>query len=119
MREGTRGTPVLERRLDEGLVAPVVAAALDAPAEERLGVVLDELTELADEDPRAARLALWELRGDRATLAQLEEWIGGSPDEATLALGAAIQLAGAELSSPAPDLRRCLPELRRWLERRW
>jgi hypothetical protein len=42
-----------------------------------------------------------------------------SPERATLAIGAAIQIASAELASVAPDLRGRTDELLCWLEGAW
>jgi hypothetical protein len=119
MREGTRATPVLERRLDEETIERAIAAAEDTPGEEGLRAGLEAAIDLAEADPERARAALWELRGDHATLARIEGCLAASPERATLAVGAAIQLADAELDSPAPDLRGRLPELLRWLEADW
>ena len=74
---------------------------------------------VAETDPAAARSALRELRTDHVRLSRLEAWLGGDPDRATFGLGAAIQLADAELASPVPDLHSLVPELLRWLEGDW
>jgi hypothetical protein len=103
MDKGTEPTAVLDGRLDEGLAERVFAAA----------------AELAELDPEAVRQALWSLQGDPSALRRLEAGLSLPPERATLALGAAIQLARAELSSAGPDLHGCLPEVRRWLEGRW
>jgi hypothetical protein len=42
-----------------------------------------------------------------------------SPEKATLAVGAVIQLAITELASASPDLRSHKDELVRWLEGGW
>ncbi len=42
-----------------------------------------------------------------------------SPAQATLALGATIELARTELGTPEPDLRSRMPELLGWLEGQW
>ncbi len=90
---------------------------------DRIGVALELLVVLAEADPTAIGSALRRLRGDHAALARLEACLsaqtGASAERATLALGAAIQLAAAELASPAPDPRRRLPELALWLELGW
>ena len=119
MRDGTRSALVVDERLDEGLTERAIAAAGEAPREGRVRAGLEAAVAFAEADPEAARAALWELRGDHAKLARLEACLGVGAERATLALGAAIQLAGAELSSPAPDLHRRLPELQRWLEDDW
>ena len=119
MREGTRSALLVEGCSEEGFVKRVVAAAEQAPPEERVSTGLEAAIALAETDPAAARAALRELRGDPATLRRLEALLGGSEEEATLGLGAAIQVALSELDSPAPDLRGQLDELRRWLERDW
>lgn len=120
MVESTETVLPIEGRLDEGLIEQAIAAAEgETFSEDRVRAGLEAVVACAEADPDAARAALWELRGDHATLARLEACLGGSRESATLALGAAIQLAAAELASPAPDLRRRLPELARWLERAW
>jgi hypothetical protein len=73
---------------------------------------------MAEVDPEGARLALWRLQTDWETLALIEAGLGGEPTQAALKIGAAIQLARAELASPTPQLRRLLPEMMEWLGRR-
>jgi hypothetical protein len=73
---------------------------------------------MAEVNPEGARAALWRLQADWTTLKRLEERIGGRPTQAALRIGAAIHLARAELASPAPQLRRLLPELLDWLGQR-
>jgi len=75
--------------------------------------------EIAEADPAAARSALCGLRSDPRALARVETCLDGDADQATLRLGAAIQLALSELSSANPDLRGRRSELTRWLEGRW
>ena len=70
---------------------------------------------MSESDPKGAYAALWRLQADWTTLKQLEEGLG-DPTQAALRIGAAIQLARAELASPAPQLRRRLPELMEWLD---
>lgn len=119
MREGTRTALLAEGQLNEGIVKRASAAAEEAPPEHRVRVGLEALIEVAETDPAAARSALRELRADHLRLGRLEAWLGGDPDRATFGLGAAIQLADAELSSPEPDLEGLMPELLRWLEGDW
>lgn len=119
MVESMETVLLVEGRLDEGLIERAVAAAEEGPRKERIRAGLEAVVACVEADPDAARAALWELRGDHATLSRLEACLGGSPERAAFALGAAIQLASAELSSPAPDLRRRLPELARWLQHDW
>jgi hypothetical protein len=73
---------------------------------------------MAELNPEGARVALWRLQTDWTTLKRLEERLGGEPTQAALRIGAALHLARAELASPAPQLRRRLPELLEWLGRR-
>lgn len=80
------------------------------------GRFLAGIVALADESPQAAREALWDLQSDPDRLGQIEAGLSGSEAQATLALGAAIQTARAELNSPSPDLRGRIPDLLRWLE---
>jgi len=120
MQEGTRATSVLDRRLDEATAEAAISAAVaEAPPRRRVRAGLEAAIELAEVDPEAARAALWELRGNPAALARIEASLGEEPERATLALGAAIQAADAELASEEPDLRGHLPELLRWLEAGW
>jgi len=72
---------------------------------------LDAIVELSESDPTAARQALWCLQANWPALERIERQVGGEPEQAALRLGAAIHLARAELASPAPELRRRLPEL--------
>ncbi len=119
MREGTR-TALLEKgRFDEETVKRAIAATEGAQPEDRVRAGLEALIDLAETDPAAARSALRVLRTDHRRLGQIEAWLGGDPDRATFGLGAAIQLAGTELASPAPNLERLTPELLAWLEGDW
>ena len=118
MREGTRTALLVEGHVHEGFVKRAIAAAEEAPLEERVRAGLEAVVAHAETDPAAARTALSDLRGDHLALGELEACLGGG-EETTLALGAAIQVALRELDSPEPDLRARLPELRRWLERDW
>ncbi len=119
MREGTR-TALLEKgQFDEGTVKRVIAAVEEAPPEDRVRVGLAAAIGMAETDPAAARLALHALRADHLCLSRIEAWLGGDPDRATFGLGAAIQLADAELASPTPNLERLVPDLLTWLEGKW
>jgi len=91
--------------------------AADESTEPVLGGV-EAAIAMAEADPEGARAVLWRLQGDWETLERMAEEVGGEPTQAALRVGAAIQLARAELASPAPQLRRLLPELMGWLGRR-
>lgn len=119
MEEGRELAVVLDSRLDERLVERVLSAAEEAPAEERLRAGVEAVVAIAELDPEGTNEALAVLRTDPVALERLEKGLGLSPKSATLALGAALQLARAELSSADPDLGSRLPELLRWLERAW
>jgi hypothetical protein len=119
VREGTRTALLAEGRLEEGIVKRAVAAAEAVPPSERIRTGLEAVIAFAETDPAAARVALSDLRSDHLALARLESCLGGSEEEATLALGAAIQVALSELDSPSPDLRSRVSELKRWLENDW
>jgi hypothetical protein len=119
MTEGREPTLVVDGRLDERLAERAFAAAESAPPELRVSVGLEAVIDLAEDDPRGAREALWALRGSPIALKRLEACLDLEPERATLALGAAIQLASAELSSAGPDLRGRREEILRWLEGRW
>lgn len=119
MREGTKTALLAEGHLDEGIVKRAIAAAEEASPDDRVRTGLEAVIEYAEADPAAARTALSALRSDHRGLARLESCLRGSADRATLALGAAIQVAITELASPVPDLRGRLPELERWLEGDW
>lgn len=116
MEEGTRTALLVEGQLDEGIVKRVVEAALEAPPADRVRAALEAAIDEAEVDPAAARSALASLRGDHQRLAQLEAWLGGRPERATFDLGAAIQIAYAELGSSAPEPRRLTADLLGWLE---
>jgi hypothetical protein len=117
--EGRELAAVLDGRLDERLVERVLDAAANASASERVPDAVAKVVEIAEMDPEGTREALWALRGDTFALESLEQGLGLSPKQATLALGAAIQLASTELKSADPDLRGRVPELLRWLEGAW
>jgi len=119
MRESTRTTLLEKEGLDEGCVKRALAAAEEAPPERRVRAGLEALVAVAESDPAAARSALRVLRGDHRRRAEIEAWLGDDPDRATFALGAALQLAEAELAEPAPDFERMVPELLHWLEGDW
>lgn len=97
-------------------IARVLEAAAGSP--EPVQACVEALVRMAEPDPEAARAALWRLQTDWKTLGRLERGLGGDPTQAVLRIGATIQLARAELSSPAPQLRRRLPEMMEWLGRR-
>jgi hypothetical protein len=105
--------------LDEELVERAIAAVDEAAPRNRVRAGLEALIALAETDHAAARSALHELRTDHLRLSRLEAWLGGDPDRATFALGAAIQLAGTELTSAEPDLESLTPKLLHWLEGDW
>jgi hypothetical protein len=87
-------------------VARALEAAEHSPEPVQAGV--EAVVAMAELDPEGARAALWRLQTDWQTLQRIEE-------QAALRIGAAIHLARAELASPAPQLRRRLPELMEWL----
>jgi hypothetical protein len=97
-----------------------VARATEAAdsSNEPVRAAIEAAVAMAEVDPQGARLALWRLQADWETLALIEERLGGEPTQAALKIGAAIQLARAELASPAPQLRRLLPEMMEWLGQR-
>jgi hypothetical protein len=119
MREGTKTALLEEERLDEGIIERAIAVAETAPPADRVRTGLEVAVAEAESDPAAARAALHELRADHRRLGELEAWLGGDPDRATFGLGAAIQIADAELAAPNPDLASLVPELARWLEGDW
>jgi hypothetical protein len=119
MREGTRAALLDKGPLDEEIAQRAIAAAREAPFEDRIDVGLEAVIEAAEADPDAVRSAVVALRADHGALAQLESCLGGSAKRATFGLGGAIQLALSELASPDPDLRSRRPELTRWLEGGW
>jgi hypothetical protein len=91
--------------------------ALDQRQADQLRAGLEAICEIAEQDPVAAREGLWRLQGDWRALELLEPHVGGRPNLAAFRLGAAIQLARAELATARPQLRRRLPELMGWLGR--
>jgi transposase len=119
MSEGTKTVLSAKGRLDERIARRAIAAAQEAPPEDRVRAGLEASIEIAETDPAAARSALHDLRSDHLRLNQLEAWLGGDPDRTTFGLGAAIQLADTELASADPDLADLQPELLRWLEGEW
>lgn len=119
MQEGRELAVVLDGHLDERLVERVLLAAEAAPPEGRVRAGVEAVVEIAEDDPAGTRDALWALQGDPLAMQSLERGLRLDSKRATLALGAAIQLLRAELSSAAPDPRQRLPELLRWLEGGW
>jgi hypothetical protein len=119
MTEGRGPMAVVESRLDERLVERMLESATGGPPAERVRDAVDTAIDIAESDPNGAREALWSLRGDCVSLQRLEAGLQMSPERATLAIGAAIQIASAELGSVAPDLRGRTDELLRWLEGAW
>lgn len=119
MSEGTKTVLPIEGRLYERIARRAVAAAEEAPPEDRVRAGLEASIEIAETDPAAARSALHELRSDHLRLGQIEAWLGGDPDRTTFGLGAAMQIADAELASSTPALGGLVPELVRWLEGDW
>jgi len=112
-----RGVALLvDGRLDERLVEQAFEAAEDGSYDLRVRNALEAAIEAAETDPEHALEALWTLRHDEETVERLVQCMNCSPEWATLALGAAFQIAHAELASPHPDLRSRIPELLRWLE---
>jgi hypothetical protein len=119
MTEGRGVTAVVDGRLDERLVERALEAAADAPPEDRIREAVTTVVDVAELDPEGTRAALWSLRANRDAVARLEASLGMSPTRATLALGAAMELARVELGAPEPDLRSRIPELLCWLEGEW
>lgn len=119
MTEGRAVSAVVDGRADEQLVERALEAAAFAPEGRQIRDAVEMVVDLAELDPEGTREALWGLRGNVEALARLEARLDMSPERATLALGAAIQICSAELGSGEPDLRRRQPELRRWLEGAW
>ncbi len=119
MTKGREPTAVLDGRLDERLVERAFESAAAGPPAKRVRNAVAAVVDIAEAEPSATHDALCALRNDPATLQRLEGGLEMTPERATLALGAAIQLAIAELASPAPDLRSRTEELLCWLEGRW
>ena len=116
MRESREALLIVPDVCYPDAVARVFEAADQASEPVRAGA--EVLVAMAELNPKGARAALWRLQTDWPTLKRLEEHVGGEPTQAALRIGAAIHLARAELSSPAPQLRQRLPELLEWLGRR-
>jgi alkanesulfonate monooxygenase SsuD/methylene tetrahydromethanopterin reductase-like flavin-dependent oxidoreductase (luciferase family) len=109
VRESREALAVVEDGCTLGDITAAVDAAERSP--EPLRTNLEAIVELSEEDAEEARQALWRLQADWPTLERLERQVGGQPEQAALRVGAAIHLARAELSSPAPQLRQRMPEL--------
>lgn len=117
--EGREPTLVNLGRIDERIVVQAFEAGAGGQHTERLRNALDAAVEIAETDLEGTRAALWRLRSDPNALERLERGLDCRPEQATFAIGAVIQIAHKELSSPKPDLRARVPELLRWLEARW
>lgn len=116
MRESREALLIVPDACYPDAVARAFAAADHSTEPVKAGV--EAVVAMAELNPEGARAALWRLQTDWKTLNRLEERVGGEPTQAALRIGAAIQLARAELASPAPQLRRRLPELMEWLGQR-
>jgi hypothetical protein len=119
MTEGRGPLAVVESRVDEQLVERMLESTTAGPPAERIRDAVETAIGIAESDPVGAREALWSLRGDCGSLQRLEAGLQMTPERATLAIGAAIQIASAELASVAPDLRGRTDELLCWLEDAW
>ena len=119
MTESREPTAVLDGRLDDRLVERALEAAASAPPTERVRNAVETAVDIAESSPSEAHQALCALRGDPMALQRLEGGLDMSPERATLALGAAIQIAIAELASATPNLRSRTKELLCWLEGAW
>jgi hypothetical protein len=119
MREDRGVALLVDGRLDERLVERAFEAAAEGPYEQRVRNALEAAIDAVEADPDRACEALWTLRQDDATVERLVQCMNCSPERATLALGAAFQIAHAELASAEPDLRSRVPELLHWLEGEW
>ena len=119
MTEDRGVTLVVDGRLDERLVERAFEAAAEGPYEQRVRHALEAAIDAVEADPDRACEALWTLRDDDSTIERLVHCMDCSTERATLALGAAFQIAHAELASPNPNLRSRIPELLRWLEGDW
>lgn len=119
MREGTRTALLNKGRPYEEFVNRAIAATEGAAPRHRVRAGLEALIAMAETDPAAARSALHELRTDHLRQSRIEARLGGDPDRATFALGAAIQLAATELATEDPDPAKIEPDLLRWLEGAW
>lgn len=113
MSESRETLLVVHDQCYPGAVARALEAAEHSP--EPVKASVEAMIAMAEQDPEAVRAALWRLQTDWRMLQRIEEHVGGEPTQAALRIGAAIHLARAELSSPAPQLRRRLPELMEWL----
>ena len=119
MTEGRAVSAVVDGRLDQRLIERAFEAAAFAPEEGRIREAVETVVDVSELDPEGTREALWTLRGSSADLERLEACLDMESERATLALGAAIQICSAELSTVEPDLRERVPELVRWLEGAW
>jgi hypothetical protein len=117
MRKSREALLIVPDRFYSNAVARAAAAA-DSSSDPILAAIEAAVT-MAEVDQEGARVALWRLQTDWETLAAMERRLGGEPTQAALKIGAAIQLARAELASPSPQLRqRLIPEIMEWLGRR-
>lgn len=119
MTESRAVSAIFDGRLDERMVEQALAASADMPTGAQIRDAVEKVIHVAESDPAGAREALWSLRGDQITMERLEARLSLSTKRATFALGAALQVAGAELASPDPNLRSRAPELLSWLEGAW
>jgi hypothetical protein len=101
------------------LVERALEAAAFSPDGEQIRNAVETVIDISELDREGTRDALWSLRGDLDALERLEGCLPMTSERATLALGAAIQICSAELSSSDADLRERMPELLRWLEGAW
>jgi hypothetical protein len=116
MEQGRELATVLESGLDERLVERVLAAAQEAPVDDRIRAGVEAVVELGELDPEGTSEALAALRANPAALQRVEDGLSLPLHRATLALGAAVQVIRAELASAEPDLRSRMSELLGWLQ---
>jgi hypothetical protein len=119
MTEGRAVSAAVDGRLDKRMLERALEAAAYSPPKDRIRDAVETVIDASEIDPEGTREALWWLRSDRIAMERLEACLSMEAKRATLALGAAIQLASAELAFPDPDLRSRLLELLYWLEGAW
>jgi hypothetical protein len=119
MTKGREPAALVDSRLDERIVERALESAPAGPPTERIRNAVESAIDIANAHPDAALTALLALRGNPAALERLEGRLKMSPERATLAVGGAIQIVVAELSSATPNLQARTDELLRWLEGDW
>ena len=106
MREGTKTALLVKGQLDEEIVQQAIAAAEEAPLEDRVRAGLEAVIASGRDRSRRRPVGPGRAAGrPPRALAQLEGCLGGSASERPSGSAGRSSWPLTELSSPKPDLR--------------